>query len=174
MDALSAILVAAAGLIGVIAATGGYLLNRLRQLEEDTDNKRRADMQQLSDENVRLMRRLADAEEKLRRMPELEMQVSTLTRTTADLQKRLEAALERLDDRERELARLGEENSALRDALRAKTEECAQLHIKVEAYENALRLIGSERAKSETEKAVAEKAGGQEKETDDGVESEHA
>jgi len=173
VDALSAILVAAAGLIGVIAATGGYLLNRLRQLEEDTDNKRRADMQQLSDENVRLMRRLADAEEKLRRMPELEMQVSTLTRTTADLQKRLEAALERLDDRERELARLGEENSALRDALRAKTEECAQLHIKVEAYENALRLIGSERAKSE-QKVEPEKAGGQEKETDDGVESERA
>lgn len=171
MDALSAILVAAAGLIGVIAATGGYLLNRLRQLEEDTDNKRRADMQQLSDENVRLMRRLADAEEKLRRMPELEMQVSTLTRTTADLQKRLEAALERLDDRERELARLTEENAALKEGLREKTAEAQTLAVRVETYERALQLVGGERRAPAPEAGETSTEAEKEQETGRGTES---
>lgn len=156
MDAISAIILAVAGLIGVITATGWYLLNRLRRLESDTDEKRKADMRTLQEENRRLTQRLADAEDKLRRVPEMELQISTLTRQTADLQKRLDEALDRLDDRERELERLTEENATLRDTLKTKSADCATLAVKVETYENALRLVGSERAKPEPETSAQE------------------
>ena len=136
---------AVAGLTGLVVAVGYYLLGRLKTLEADNAEQREKDLKAKEEELTALRHRVADLEEKQKRIPEMERQIATLVRQLEDQQKRLDATAAALDGKERELARLTEENAALKAGLREKTAEAQTLAVRVETYEHALQLVGGER-----------------------------
>lgn len=152
------LLSAVAGLAGLVVAVGYYLLGRLKTLEADNAAQREKDLKAKEEELTALRHRVADLEEKQKRIPEMERQIATLMRQLEDQQKRLDATVAALEGKERELAWLTEENTALKAGLREKTVEAQTLAVRVETYERALALVGGERAKPDPEPSAPESA----------------
>jgi len=152
VDAIEVLAVAAAGLLGVISATGWYLLRRLKKLErEDEESERkvrreRDDLRrQVADlgEQVRLLRVKAD------RVDSLQTQIEAMGRSLKETQDRLDASEERSNNLQTANEQLTQSNAELQTRL-------AQIEIERDTYKDALRLVGGERIKSEPEASAQE------------------
>lgn len=135
VEAIIAVLMAIAGLIGLLTVFGRYMLGRMR--EQDADNKRR--IQDLEDEVARLR---IDAA----KVPELLRQVEILTDTLHSTQKRLDEAEARAERKQAEneahLEQIAERDKRIRSLERA----CDDHQLRIQAYERVFELQGTKLA----------------------------
>lgn len=130
----------------VVGGAGKYILSRLAKFDERTE----ADIQNAKKENGDLKARIADLEEKAKRVPELERRLQTLLDEMGDMQKRLGKTEAALDTKSAELERSLEGNRRLQQELADKCKEIEALTIQNEAYKTALSLIGDKLASIST------------------------
>ena len=139
---LEVLLGALAGLVSLIVAVGSYLLRRLQRLEREAEARHAEQIESVRQENDRLRARVADLEEKAKRVPELERQIGVITRELEDLQAWKKTAQATLDARERRIKELEKENKRLEEEGRTLREENERLKTEKGVYERALVLLG--------------------------------
>lgn len=145
MESAELIVGSVAVLLGSIGLVARYLLARLIRLERESEAYRRADLKAKDEELSKLRLRVADLEERAKRVPILESQVSTLLTEMSTLQQKvrdLNEALQAALDREAQLVRENGDLREERDRLRAEKHD---LETAKAAYERALQLVGAER-----------------------------
>lgn len=144
MHTIELVAAAFAGLVVLVTTTGGYLLNRLKKLETESDASK--------NQEIALLRaRVAILEEEAKRVPLLEEQLKTVLNELKLLQVRL-AETERIAALNKTRADgLEQENNSLRqDKCRLET-EVNNLRIEVKTYQSALALVGMERMETKPE-----------------------
>jgi len=122
MSGVEVLLGAVAGLLGLVTACGYYLLRRLQKLEQESEARHAQELERMRAENANLLRRVADLEEKAKRVPALEQQLQVLTRQLEDLQAWKAQAQAAIDEKDqtietqaREIKRLEQEKRELLD-----------------------------------------------------------
>jgi regulator of replication initiation timing len=165
MNGLEALLLAFAGLVGLVTAVGWYLLRKLKRLESEQEERavtdratalRKAEAAEQKatalQEEIDILKPLAD------KVPGLEKTVGVLSIQLEALQKRMAESEQREADKNAENDKLSRENRALERQNTDLIEANKRLCYENGAYKNALALIGMERAERESleEKAPIE------------------
>ena len=159
-EATIALIMAMASIMGAVGVGARMLLNRMKRLEKEDEQRRAAEQKELQT----LRERVADLEVKAKRVPILESQVCTLLAEMSTLQQKvrdLNEALQAALDREAQLVRENGDLREERDRLRAEKHD---LETAKAAYERALQLVGAERKSvgaepGETRELEPERAG---------------
>jgi len=132
-------------LLGSIGLLSRYLLSRLIRLERESEEHRKADIKTKDEELSKLRLRVADLEERAKRVPILESQVSTLLSEMSTLQQKVRELTEALAESQNREAQLVRENGDLREERDRLRIEKHDLETTKATYERALQLVGVER-----------------------------
>ena len=154
-EAIIAAVVAVSSLLSVAAIGGRALFRRMNSLEEESEQYQQAVVK----ERDELLKRVADLEEKAKRVPALERQLDTVCAQLTDVQSRLEKSEALSESKQQEIDRLEREKAQLTSELKAQLDENAGLRVQVSTYEKALALLGVERL--EAKQANHAEAGGE-------------
>jgi chromosome segregation ATPase len=150
-EATIALIMAVASILGAVGVGARLLLNRMKRLEQEDEQRRILEQKELKT----LRERVADLEVKAKRVPILESQVCTLLAEMSTLQQKvrdLNEALQAALDREAQLVRENGDLREERDRLRAEKHD---LETAKAAYERALQLVGAERKSASAEPGEA-------------------
>jgi len=142
MSGAEVLLGAIAGLLGLVTASGYYLLRRLQKLERESEARHAQELERMRTENASLVRRVADLEEKARRVPALEQQLRVLTRQLDDLQVWKVQAQAAIDEKDQTIETQAREIRQLESDKRELLDENARLKTENATFERALTLLG--------------------------------
>lgn len=146
MEVWQGLIVAVTGLIGLYVATGWYILNRVKTLEKDNEVKRQAEIKDKNAQIIRLEGRLTKAEEQAAKVPGLESQVATMTRSIDDLLEFKEKAEKQLQEKDATIERQAAEIDRLKDQGKELFEANKALQIENRTYQKSLVFLGIERS----------------------------
>lgn len=140
--------------IGLVASTlTGYLFKRLRQLEQEAEQREKAELKERDDkigglnETIsKLTYRLSELEKQAARVPALEQQVDTLCKELVDVRGRLQKAEESAASARDENGILRAANEKLTKDYDAAQREIHDLKTAQGVYDRVLALIGMERS----------------------------
>jgi len=140
-EATIALIMAVASILGAVGVGARLLLNRMKRLEQEDEQRRILEQKELKT----LRERVADLEVKAKRVPILESQVCTLLAEMSTLQQKVrevsdELAVER--DNKARLERELTDARTERDQLRAEKRDWETARA---TYDRALTLLGLER-----------------------------
>ena len=152
MESAELIVGSVAVLLGSIGLVARYLLARLIRLERDSEAHRRADLKAKDEELSKLRLRVADLEERAKRVPILESQVSTLLAEMSTLQQKVRVLSEELEAERDSKAKLERDLADVRAERERLQKENHDLRTANGTYERALTLLGLEHAERSAKK----------------------
>jgi len=132
---------------GSLGATAWYLINRLKNLERDNEQRRTNDMKTLKDERDQLRTRVTDLEEQAKRVPKLEERLDIALGQIKDLNTRLEKTERALEAEQRENERLRKDNDLKDKRIIEQDGVIAMQKNTIVSYEKIFMYIGTEREK---------------------------
>ena len=136
-EALVALLMGVGGILTALSIGARMLFRRMARLEHDSD----AHYKQVCDERNELKQRVADLEVKVKRVPVLESQVSTLLAEMSTLQQQVRELQTELDAERDSKARLEREIAAVTTERDRLAKEAHDLQTQVGTYERVLTLL---------------------------------
>ncbi len=172
MSGAEVLLGAVAGLLGLVTASGYYLLRRLQKLEKESEARHTQELERMRTENANLLRRVADLEVKAERVPALEQQLRVLTRQLEDLQAWKAQAQAAIDEKDQTIETQAREIRQLESDKRALLDENARLKTANATFERALTLLGLKLKDDEQADANAGEDGAGEHISDNDVKKE--
>jgi len=150
---LTAFITLITGLIGILGTGAiGYLLNRIRKLERDSDQREEKDLRErdakigaLNETISKMTFRLSELEKQAARVPVLEQQVDTLCKELMDVREVQKAAEDTAKAARDENGLLRSTNDHLTEELKTAQQRIHDLETEHGLYDRILDRIGVER-----------------------------